>query len=101
MAYTPASMEQLLEQGARAYINHPRGVSCQDGTCTLSSIYVWFQEDFAAGIATGVRHHLLRYARRLGGAAASEAQARSLRRVHSPVRPDIERLVEQFPHHGM
>ena len=61
MAYTPASIEQLLEQGARAYINHPRGVSCQDGTCTLSSIYVWFQEDFG-GDSAGVRHHLRRYA---------------------------------------
>ena len=61
MAYTSASMEQLLEQGARAYINHPRGASCQDGTCTLASIYVWFQEDFG-GDSVGVRYHLLRYA---------------------------------------
>jgi hypothetical protein len=61
MAYTPANIEQLLEQGARAYINHPRGASCQDDTCTLSSIYAWFQEDFG-GDSAGVRHHLLRYA---------------------------------------
>src|SRR5712692_10120135 len=27
-AYTSANLEQLLEQGARAYINHPRGVVC-------------------------------------------------------------------------
>jgi hypothetical protein len=61
VAYTPAKLGQLLEQGARAYINHPRGVSCQDGTCTLSSIYIWFQEDFG-GDSAGIRQHLLRYA---------------------------------------
>src|SRR3989442_13059888 len=31
--------------------------------------------------------------------AQREAQARSVRRVYGPVRPDVERLVEQFPHH--
>jgi Protein of unknown function, DUF547 len=61
VAYTSANLEQLLEQGARAYINHPRGVFCQDGTCTFSSIYVWFQEDFGGNVA-GVVQHLLRYA---------------------------------------
>ena len=34
-----------------------------------------------------------------GLGAQREAQAGSLRRVHSPVRPNIKRLVEQFPHH--
>ena len=61
VAYTSANIEQLLEQGARAYINHPRGVLCADGTCTLSSIYIWFQEDFG-GDTEGVRQHLLLYA---------------------------------------
>src|SRR5919197_889300 len=61
VAYTSANLEQLLEQGARAYINHPRGVFCQDGTCAFSSIYVWFQEDFSGNVA-GVIQHLLRYA---------------------------------------
>jgi Protein of unknown function, DUF547 len=61
VAYTSANLEQLLEQGARAYINHPRGVFCQDGTCAFSSIYVWFQEDFGGNVAEVVQH-LLRYA---------------------------------------
>jgi hypothetical protein len=61
VAYTSANLEQLLEQGAQAYINHPRGVFCQDGTCVFSSIYVWFQEDFGGDVA-GVVQHLLRYA---------------------------------------
>ena len=51
VAYTSTNLEQLLEQGARAYINHPRGVVCQDGTCTFASIYVWFQEDFGGDMA--------------------------------------------------
>jgi Protein of unknown function, DUF547 len=61
VAYTSANLDQLLEQGARAYINHPRGVFCQDGTCAFSSIYVWFQEDFGGNVAEVVQH-LLRYA---------------------------------------
>jgi hypothetical protein len=61
VAYTSANLAQLLEQGARAYINHPRGVFCQDDTCIVSSIYVWFQEDFGGNFA-GVVQHLLRYA---------------------------------------
>lgn len=61
VAYTSTTMEQLLEQGARAYINHERGVQCQNGACTISSIYNWFQEDFG-GDAAGVTQHFLRYA---------------------------------------
>ncbi|MGE3537594.1 MAG: DUF547 domain-containing protein [Candidatus Tectimicrobiota bacterium] len=61
LAYTPDNMEQLLEAGARAYVNHPRGVLCEAGTCKLSSIYEWFQADFG-GNAAGVTQHLLRYA---------------------------------------
>jgi Protein of unknown function, DUF547 len=71
VAYTSANLEQLLEQGAWAYINHPRGVFCQDGACVFSSIYVWFQEDFGRNVA-GVVQHLLRYA---NAALAAQLQA--------------------------
>ena len=50
VSYTSANLEQLLEQGARAYINHPRGVFCQDGTCAFSSIYVIHQVSVCAGV---------------------------------------------------
>lgn len=60
-AYTPDTMEPMLEAGARAYVNHPRGVTCAAGVCTVSSIYIWFQDDFG-GDAAGVHQHLLRYA---------------------------------------
>ena len=45
-AYTSENSEALLDNGARDFINHPRGVSIQKGKLQVSSIYVWFQEDF-------------------------------------------------------
>ena len=81
VAYTSANLEQLLEQGARAYINHPCGVVCQDGTCTFSSIYVWFQEDFGGNVA-GVMQHLLRY--------ASAPLAAQLQAYHGKVKHDYD-----------
>jgi hypothetical protein len=45
-AYTSDNIEALLEKGAREFINHPRGVSVQNSKLQVSSIYVWFQEDF-------------------------------------------------------
>jgi hypothetical protein len=56
-AYTPENLERLLEAGARAYINHPRGASVAGGKLTVSSIYVWFGDDFG-----DVLTHLRRYA---------------------------------------
>jgi hypothetical protein len=60
-AYTRANLEALLEAGARAYVNHPRGARHDAGRLTASSIYVWFQEDFG-GSDAGVIAHLRRYA---------------------------------------
>ena len=60
-AYTAANLEVLLEQGAREYVNHPRGVSFQGKKVVLSGIYDWFQEDFG-GSEEGVVRHLRRYA---------------------------------------
>ena len=45
-AYTSDNSEALLEKGAREFVNHRRGVSIQKGKLQVSSIYVWFQEDF-------------------------------------------------------
>jgi hypothetical protein len=60
-AYTPGNMEELLDAGARAYVNHPRGAQVEDGRLRVSSIYVWFQSDFGGGDA-GVIAHLRQYA---------------------------------------
>ena len=60
-AYTGANTEELLERGAREFINHPRGISIQKGRLQVSSIYVWFQEDFG-GDAEGLMEHWQEYA---------------------------------------
>jgi hypothetical protein len=46
VAYTSGNTEALLEQGASEFINHPRGVAIDKGRLQVSSIYIWFQEDF-------------------------------------------------------
>lgn len=51
----------MLDRGASAYVNHPRGVTFDGGKLTVSSIYEWFQEDFG-GSETGVIAHLEKYA---------------------------------------
>ncbi len=61
-AYTRDHLERLLEEGARDYVNHPRGAVWQDSELRVSSIYDWYQEDFG-GTEAGVLGHLLRYAR--------------------------------------
>ncbi len=60
-AFTGAKLEAQLDAGARAYVNHPRGIAIKDGVATASSIYDWFQADFG-GNKAGVLAHLKRYA---------------------------------------
>lgn len=61
-AFTPETMEAMLDQAARDYVNHPRGVSVNgDGSLTLSSIYDWYGGDFGEDEA-GVISHLIRHA---------------------------------------
>jgi hypothetical protein len=60
-AYAPFNIERLLEAGARAYVNHPRGVRFAGDTLVVSSLYVWFQADFGDS-REGVLAHLRRYA---------------------------------------
>lgn len=59
-AFTAANSERLLDDAARAYINHPRGVRAGPDGLTLSSIYNWFASDF--DVDGGVPAHLQRYA---------------------------------------
>lgn len=61
-AYTAADMEAMLNAGAVAYINSPRGVRIKgNGDIVASSIYDWFDEDFG-GTEKGVLAHLATYA---------------------------------------
>jgi Protein of unknown function, DUF547 len=61
IAFTGENTEALLEKGAREFINHPRGVSLEKGRLQVSSIYVWFQEDFG-GDAEDLMAHWQQYA---------------------------------------
>ncbi len=60
-AYTSDNIEALLEKGAREFINHPRGVSVQKNKLQVSSVYVWFQEDFGRD-AEELMEHWQKYA---------------------------------------
>jgi hypothetical protein len=60
-AFTAANTDALLEAGARDYVNHPRGARVEKGGLIVSSVYVWFEEDFGGGEA-GVIAHLKRHA---------------------------------------
>ncbi|MBI4526329.1 MAG: DUF547 domain-containing protein [Deltaproteobacteria bacterium] len=60
-AYTGRNLERLLTQGARDYVNHPRGAIFKEGRLQVSSIYIWFQEDFG-GSKEGVIEHLREHA---------------------------------------
>jgi hypothetical protein len=55
-------MDADLSEAARAYVNHPRGVSVDaQGRVSASRIYQWFAADFG-GDAAGVLAHARRYA---------------------------------------
>lgn len=61
-AFRAATLEAELDDAARAFVNHPRGVAVlADGRLRVSSIYHWFKEDFGGNDA-GVIAHLRRHA---------------------------------------
>lgn len=60
-AFTAEGVEALLEAAAHGYVNSPRGLKIAKGKLIVSSIYVWFSEDFG-GDDIGVIAHLKRYA---------------------------------------
>jgi hypothetical protein len=55
-------LDHALDMAAIAFVNHPRGVRVEaDGALHVSSIYVWFKDDFG-GDDAGVIRHLMAYA---------------------------------------
>ncbi len=60
-AFMANNAEARFTAGARAYVNHPRGARIESGRLVVSSLYVWFSEDFG-GTDEGVIAHLKRYA---------------------------------------
>ncbi len=61
-AWEAATLDADLDAAARAYVNHPRGVSVRErGGLRVSTIYKWFREDFG-GSEAGVIDHLRQFA---------------------------------------
>jgi hypothetical protein len=60
-AFTGATLEAQLEAGAKAFINHPRGIAVEGGKVMASNIYNWFEVDFG-GSAAAVLAHVRKYA---------------------------------------
>ena len=73
-AFTGDRLEAQLDSAARAYVNNPRAARVEDGKLVVSSLYIWFGEDFG-GDDRAIIAHLKRYAdqpltERLGGLKA-------------------------------
>lgn len=60
-AFTASNAQQLLDKGAKEFINSDRGAFMAGSKLTVSSIYEWFQVDFG-GDDAGVIAHLKKYA---------------------------------------
>lgn len=60
-AFTGAKLDAQLDAGARAYINHSRGIKVANGEVQASSIFDWFVADFG-GSDKGILAHATRYA---------------------------------------
>jgi len=60
-AFTAANSAASLEAAARDYINDRRGVRFVKGGLVLSSIFIWYRDDFG-GDDAGVLAHIKRYA---------------------------------------
>ena len=61
-AFTADNTEELLDAGARDYVNNPRGVDVVDEDfIVISSIYDWYTEDFG-DTEESVKEHLIEYA---------------------------------------
>lgn len=73
-AFTGAKLNAQLEQAAKDYVNSPRSVRFGNGKPVISSIYVWYIDDFG-GTDQGILDHLRKYAapgleKRLAGVKA-------------------------------
>jgi Protein of unknown function, DUF547 len=72
-AYRAEFLEPMLEEAARAYINHPRGFARIDGQLTASNIFEWYQSDW--GGEEDVLTHARKYATGQTAALLKDASA--------------------------
>ncbi|HBK92485.1 MAG TPA: DUF547 domain-containing protein [Parvularcula sp.] len=54
--FTGAGLDAALDAAARAYVNHPRGVSVTKGKARLSKIFGWYRDDFGKDDAALIDH---------------------------------------------
>ncbi|MCU7797773.1 MAG: DUF547 domain-containing protein [Candidatus Thiodiazotropha sp. (ex Myrtea spinifera)] len=62
VVFTADNADRLLEQAAKAFINHRRGASVSGDRLVVSSIYDWFKDDFGKNDAAVIQH-LRQYAK--------------------------------------
>ena len=60
-AFTGAGLETVLDDAARSYIGHPRGVRVDGRRVTVSKIYQWFKVDFGSS-DKNILNHIRKYA---------------------------------------
>ena len=60
-AWVASSLEAELDEAARIYVAHPRGVRVENGRVTASNIYKWFKKDFGNNDKE-VLAHIIQYA---------------------------------------
>ncbi len=60
-AFTAENTVELLDKGAREFINSVKGVRSQAGNLVLSSIFSWFSQDFGTNL-NEIKDFLLKYA---------------------------------------
>jgi len=60
-AYTSTNTDNLLDKGAKDYVNHSRGVRFEGKNLVVSSIYHWYRDDFGKSDSKVIKH-LIKYA---------------------------------------
>jgi hypothetical protein len=73
-AYRASTLEAMLDDAARAYINHPRGFTKVKGRLVASNIFEWYQSDW--GKDADVLTHARKYAN--GDVAAMLSSAKTI-----------------------
>ncbi len=72
-AYRANTLEPMLEDAARAYVNHPRGFRKAKGKLVASNIFEWYQSDW--GTEADVLAHARKYASPQTAALLKDAKA--------------------------
>jgi hypothetical protein len=72
-AFTAKNSSALMQAGASAYINHPRGVSVEGNAIIASKIYSWYGADF--GGKSKLKAHWMKFAAPEKSAAIDAAQS--------------------------